>query len=87
MAVLINQVIVFLFNWRIPGTLKNRPTLNVHDQFILDTVTHLQKYEPAETCSFETCWLVKYQYSKITEAAFFENPVNSFLFLMFASGD
>ena len=87
MAVLINQLIVFLFNWRIPGTLKNRQTLNVRDQFILDTATHLQKYELVETYSFETCWLVKYQYSKIMEANFFKNPVNSFLFLMFASGD
>ena len=86
-AALVNQVIVFIFNCRIPGTLKSRPNFNVRDRFILDTISDLKKYEAAETCSFETCWLVKYQYNNITEAAFIDNPVNSFLFYMFASDD
>ena len=82
---LVNQVMVIIFNNRLPQTQELRIPVEQRDQFIQETVESLVTYEKGGMCSFETHWLLKYRFSRFHEDIFFENIINCFLFYHFTS--
>lgn len=81
----LNQMIVFIFSNRLPGTKEDRLHAPIRDEFIRETLAQLKQYEQPDIDSFETIWTVKYRFSQNSEHELFKNHMNNLLIYLFCS--